>query len=115
VTYQFFQAASGVTSSYDALLDLFESLGNFFKRLEVYTTIPPTTMMTDLIVKIMVELLSVLALTTKEIKQGRFSKCALRLRHLCSVCHREIREELVGERERQDTGFPRQIRSVDEG
>ena len=31
--------------------------------------------MTDIIVKIMVELLSVLALATKQIKQGRFSKC----------------------------------------
>jgi hypothetical protein len=49
-------------------------LGNFLQRLEVYTTIPPTPMMTDLIVKIMVELLSVLALATKQIKQGRFSK-----------------------------------------
>jgi hypothetical protein len=71
------QAASGVTSSYDALLDLFECLGNFFKRLEVYTTIPPTPIMTDIIVKIMVELLSVLALATKQLKQGRFSKCAI--------------------------------------
>ena len=69
-----FQAASGVTSSYDALLSLFECLGNFLKRLEVYTTIPPAPMMMDLIVKIMVELLSVLALATKKIKQGRFSK-----------------------------------------
>jgi signal recognition particle GTPase len=32
--------------------------------------------MTDIIVGIMVELLSVLALATKQIKQGRFSKCA---------------------------------------
>jgi hypothetical protein len=72
------QAASRVTSSYDALLNLFECLGNFLKRLEVYTTIPPTPMMTDLIVKIMVELLSVLALATKQIKQGRSSKCAMR-------------------------------------
>ena len=68
------QAASGVTSSYDALLDLFDCLGNFLKRLEIYTTIPPTPMMTDIIVKIMIELLSVLALATKQIKQGRFSK-----------------------------------------
>jgi hypothetical protein len=52
-------------------------LGNFIKRLEIYTTIPPTTMMTDIIVRIMVELLSVLALATKQIKQGRFSKCAI--------------------------------------
>jgi hypothetical protein len=73
-----YQAAGGVTTSYDALLDLFECLGNFLKRLEVYTTIPPTPMMMDLIIKIMVELLSVLALATKQIKQGRFSKRAVR-------------------------------------
>jgi hypothetical protein len=71
------QAAGGVSSSYDALLDLFECLGNFLKRLEIYTTIPPTPVMTDIIVKIMVELLSVLALATKQIEQGRFSKCAV--------------------------------------
>jgi hypothetical protein len=47
-------------------------------RLEVYTTIPPTPMMMDLIIKIMVELLSVLALATKQIKQGRFSECTVR-------------------------------------
>ena len=35
---------------------------------------PPTPIMTDIIVKIMVELLSVLALATNQIKQGRFSK-----------------------------------------
>jgi hypothetical protein len=73
-----FQAAIGVTSSYDSLLNLFERLGNFLMRLEVYTTIPPTPMMMDLIIKIIVELLSVLALATKQIKQGRFSKCAVR-------------------------------------
>ena len=72
-----FQAAGGVSSSYDALLDLFECLGNFLKRLEIYTTIPPTPIMIDIIVKIMVELLSVLALATKQIEQGRFSKCAV--------------------------------------
>ena len=46
-------------------------------RLEVYTTIPPTQMMMDLIIKIVVELLSVLALATKQITQGRFSECAV--------------------------------------
>jgi len=72
-------AASGVTSSYDALLELFDCLGNFLKRLEIYITIPPTTMMLDIIVKIMVEVLSVLALATKQIKQGRFKKFAKKL------------------------------------
>ena len=69
------QAASGVSSSYDALLNLFECLANFLGRLEVYTMIPLTPVMTDIIVKIMVEILSVLALATKQIKEGRFSKC----------------------------------------
>ena len=63
-----------VTSSYDALLELFECLGNFLKRLEIYTAIPPTPIMTEIIVKIMVQLLSVLALASKQIKQGRFSE-----------------------------------------
>ena len=34
-------------------------------------------MMTDIIIKIMVEVLSVLALATKQIQQGRISKCAM--------------------------------------
>ena len=71
------QAANGVTSSYDALLELFERLGNFLQRLEIYIKIPPTTMMTDIIVRIMVQVLSVLALTTKQIKQGRISRCTI--------------------------------------
>jgi len=72
-------AAGGVTSSYDALLELFECLGNFLKRLEIYTTIPPTPIMTDVIVKIMVQLLSVLALASKQIKEGRFKKFAKKI------------------------------------
>ena len=67
------QAASGVSSSYDALFDLFECIGNFLQRLAIYTKIPPTPEMIDIIVKIMAELLSVLALATKQIKEGRFS------------------------------------------
>jgi hypothetical protein len=68
---------SGVSSSYDSLVDLFECLGNFLKRLEIYTAIPVTPLMTDIIVKIMVELLSVLALATKQVQQGRLSKWML--------------------------------------
>jgi hypothetical protein len=63
-----FQAADGVTLSYDALLELFECLASFLKRLEIYTTIPPTPILTEAIAKIMVELLSVLALASKQIK-----------------------------------------------
>ncbi len=71
------QAASDVSSSYDSLVDLFECLGNFLKRLQIYTSIPFTPSMTDIIVKIMGELLSVLALATKQVQQGRLSKWIL--------------------------------------
>jgi hypothetical protein len=69
------QAATGVTASYDALADLFECVSNFLKRLHIYTEkISLSQTMSDIIVKIMIEVLSVLAFATKQIKQGRFSK-----------------------------------------
>ena len=68
-----------VRASYDALLHLFESIGNFVQRLDIYTKIPPTTVMTQILVKIIVELLSILALATKQIKQGPLSESTLPL------------------------------------
>ena len=47
---------------------------HFLGRLEIYTEVPPTEAMNEMIVKILVELLSTLALTTKEIKQGKLSE-----------------------------------------
>ena len=47
---------------------------HFLKRLDIYTRIPPTPVMDELVVKITVELISTLALATKELKQGRPSK-----------------------------------------
>jgi hypothetical protein len=74
VTFLVFQAAIGISSSYDALVDLFECVGNFLDRLRVYTEIPFSPSMSGIITKIMVEVLSVLSLATKQIKQGRLSK-----------------------------------------
>jgi hypothetical protein len=55
------------------LIDLFERIENFFKRLETYTSVLPTDAMTDIIVKIMVEVLNIFAIATKEMSQGRAS------------------------------------------
>ncbi|KAH9986995.1 hypothetical protein BJV74DRAFT_508193 [Russula compacta] len=63
-----------VSASYDALVDLLESISNFLRRLDIYTKIPPTMAMTELIVKILVQLISTLAVATKQIKQGRLKK-----------------------------------------
>ena len=69
-----FQAAIGVSASYDALVDLFECVANFFNRLRIYSEIPFSPSMSNIITKIMVEVLSVLSLATKQIKQGRLSE-----------------------------------------
>jgi hypothetical protein len=69
-----YQAAKGVIDDYDGLVDLFESTEHFLNRLEIYTKVPPTVIMTEITVRILVELLSTLALTTKQIKQGKTSK-----------------------------------------
>jgi hypothetical protein len=89
------QTASG-TSSYNDLIELFERLGNFLERLEIYTTISPSLLMTELIVKIMVELLCVLALATKKYKESRLSKCAVIYIARGSMCHRAAHKEIVG-------------------
>jgi hypothetical protein len=68
------QAAKGMNTSYDALVDLLESIEHFLMRLDIYTHIPHTPALDEMVVKIIVELLSTLALVTKELKQGRTSK-----------------------------------------
>ena len=61
-------------ASYEALVDLLESIEHFFSRLRIYTQIPPTPAMDEIVVKVMAVLLSALALATKELKQGRSNK-----------------------------------------
>ena len=68
------QAAKDVRSSHDVLVDLFERIQFFLKRLGVHTRISPTEEMVDILVKIMVEVLSILAIATKEVQQSRTSK-----------------------------------------
>jgi hypothetical protein len=69
------QAAIGVSDSYDALGDLFECITGFLQRLHIYTEkIQFPSTMTDIVVKIVVQVLNVLALATKQITLGRFSK-----------------------------------------
>jgi hypothetical protein len=68
------QVAKGVISSYDALVELFESIEQFVIRLDIYTRIPLTPPMVELVAKINLELLSILALATKELKQGLSSE-----------------------------------------
>ncbi|KAF8476562.1 hypothetical protein DFH94DRAFT_803602, partial [Russula ochroleuca] len=67
-------AAKDVRASQDTLIDIFERVEMFFRRLEIYTEVPPTMEMMDIIVYILVEVLSILGIAMKEIKQGRMKK-----------------------------------------
>jgi hypothetical protein len=71
------QASKGVKTSYNALLELLESIKHLLRHLDIYTQISPTPAMDDMVVKIMVEILFTLAVTVKELKQGRPSQFVL--------------------------------------
>ncbi|KAH9025577.1 hypothetical protein EDB85DRAFT_1893788 [Lactarius pseudohatsudake] len=64
-------AAKDVRASHDALVEVFERIENFFKRLGVYTQISLTTEMAEVLVKIVAEVLSILSIATKEVKRKR--------------------------------------------
>jgi hypothetical protein len=68
------QAAKDVRASQDTLVDVFERIEMFFRRLVVYIDVPPTTEMMDMITQIMVEVLCILGIATKEIRQSRLSE-----------------------------------------
>jgi hypothetical protein len=74
LNYICYQAAKDVQASQATLVDIFERIETFFRRLEIYTEVPPTTEMMDMIIQIMVEVLSILGVAMKEIKQGRLSE-----------------------------------------
>ena len=67
------QTAKYVRESYDALVDIFECIETFLSRVKIYTQIHPTPALTETVIKILVGLLGVLALATKQVNQGRLS------------------------------------------
>jgi hypothetical protein len=69
--------AKDIIDSHDALVDLLESIERFISRLDIYTRISPTPAMDDIVIKILVELLSTLALATKQLKRGQSSEFVL--------------------------------------
>ena len=68
------QAAKDASSIKDKLVELFNRIERFFGRLQIYTGIEPTTAMRAIIIDIMVEVLTILAITTNEVKGGRLSE-----------------------------------------
>jgi hypothetical protein len=69
--------AKDAHSSRDKLIEIFNRIGYFLNRLEIYTGITPTAAMRGIIVEIMVEVLTIFAIATKEVKRGRLSRSIL--------------------------------------
>jgi hypothetical protein len=67
------QTIRDVRANHSIIIDIFDRLELFFLRLETYIEVQPTAEMRDIIVKIMVEVLSILAIATKEISRYRMS------------------------------------------
>jgi len=55
-------------------MDLFSRIEYFFCRLEIYTEVPPTTVMTGIAMDIVVEVLTIIGIATKEVKHGLMSE-----------------------------------------
>jgi len=72
-------------------------MSSFLERLEIYTKIPlsKTMALAEIIVKILVTMISTLAVATNAVKQGRLSESTLRIAQsmVDSMENREIREE----------------------
>jgi hypothetical protein len=58
---------------------MFNRIERFFHRLEIYTSVSPTMAMSNVIVEIMVEVLTILGIATKEMKRGRLSELVLQI------------------------------------
>ena len=68
------QVVKGVNAGYDGLIDFLETIERMMTRLNIYTGIPPTGAVNEIIVSIIMELLSTLAVVTKHVKDNRQSK-----------------------------------------
>ena len=67
------QAAKDTVASREVLIELFDRIEGFFSRLKIHTEVPPTAAITNVMAKIMAEVLHMLAIATKHIGQGRTS------------------------------------------
>ena len=80
---EIWQAARDVSASHDVLLDLFQRLDDFFKRFKVYSRTFLNTELAEVLVKVVVKVLHILSISTKEVEKGRASEFMLFFRGIC--------------------------------
>jgi hypothetical protein len=90
-----YQAAKEIESGHDELVNLLESIERFLRRIEIYTQIPHTPALDETVVKIMMELLSTLALATKGLKKCQSSEFVLVDKLSYSMQRSKILQEIL--------------------
>ena len=98
------QAVRDVVASHEMLVHLFERIHLFLQRLDRYTGMPLTHDLTGLLGKIMAQLLTILALATKVMMNGRISEsdpslCPIYIFHYLAE---KFLKRLVGKTEVED-------------
>jgi hypothetical protein len=92
-----------VGANHDTLIHLFERIHFFVQRLKSYTGMPLTSESTELLGKIMAQLVLVLALSTKVMTDKRISELTLSLCCYLADCGSEkMLKKLVGKKEVED-------------
>jgi hypothetical protein len=67
-----------VSASNDVLSDIFVRIEDFFKRFKIYSRSFVNAELAEVLVKIVVKVLNILSIATKEIEQSRASESFLR-------------------------------------
>ena len=81
----------------ETLIDLFERIQSFLQRLKAYIGMPLTNGFTELLGKIMAQLLHILALSTKAMTKSRTSKPSLNIcTHLAESGSEKFLKKLLG-------------------
>ena len=99
------QAANGVITSFDALAEMLESIESFIDRLRIYVETSHSTPGLDkTVVKLMVGLISTLALVTRKLEKRRSRKSFLANMLLYSArCSQMGKELFRGQGDQQGT------------
>ena len=88
------QAANSVITSFDALAEMLESIENFITRLSLYVEMPHSTpALEKTVVKLMVELISTLALVTRKLEKRRSRESSLTNMFLYSARRSQMGKE----------------------
>ena len=90
------QVAKNDAANRDPLVDLFCYVDSVLKRLKICPEVSVIPGVTQILVKIMSQLVFVFAIATKEVKDGPLSESVLISKSLSNVALREICKETTG-------------------